>query len=81
MLVELKVRVIFSSDGDGVCEDGESMDILPQYICSALPSTAYNTKIATARNFLAMGFSVEQIAQATQLPQARGCRAVGCAGC
>ena len=50
-----------------MCEDGESMDILQQYICSASPNTAYNNKIVTARNFLAMGFSVEQIAQGTGL--------------
>ena len=29
---------------------------------------AYNTKIATARNMIRMGFSREQIAQATELP-------------
>ena len=29
---------------------------------------AYNTKIATARNMIRMGFSTEQIAQATELP-------------
>ena len=135
--IDLKVRVIFSSEGDEACEDGSCMDILQQYIAfsreldrqfaqkgrtiEALKEAierckrrnilreylqtrekevikimtmlfdqgyvneiackereakgraigriegAYNTKIATARNFLAMGFSAEQIAQGTGL--------------
>ena len=31
-IVDLKVRVIFSSEGDEVCESGDDMDILQQYI-------------------------------------------------
>ena len=132
--IDLKVRVIFSSEGDGAGDSGDDMDILQQYIAfsrelnrqfaqkgrtiEALKEAierckrrnilreylttrekevikimtilfdqgyankialkeseaigeargAYNTKIATARNMLRMGFSIEQITQATELP-------------
>ena len=131
--IDLKVRVIFSSEGDEGCDSGDDMDILQQYIAfsreldrqfaqkgrtiEALKEAievckrrnilreyletrekevirimtilfdqgyankialkeseaigeargAYNKAVSTARNFLAMGFSVEQIAQGTGL--------------
>ena len=50
---------------------GEFVELRKQIdklVCSALPNTAYDKAVSTARNFLAMGvLSVEQIAQGTGL--------------
>ena len=63
MLVELKARVIFSSEGDDVCEDGAALDILQQYI-------AFSRELD--RQFAQKGRTVDALKEAEYLTRVFG---------
>ena len=61
--IDLKVRVIFSSEGDEVCEDGAGMDILQQYI-------AFSRELD--RQFAQKGRTVDALKEAIERCKRKG---------
>ena len=62
-VIDLKVRVIFSSDGDEACADGAGMDILQQYI-------AFSRELD--RQFAQKGRTVEALKEAIEVCKRKG---------